>query len=275
MEIKSTSLVIADISGYTRFLMLHTTSLLHAESIITDLLEAVIAQSEHPLSIAKLEGDAVFLYATVEGDPRVFARNVLKQVTGFFDAFRTKERELIACNTCGCPACRSIDKLHLKAVLHHGDVLFKKVGQFLELAGASVILIHRLLKNSVTAKNYILMTDTYYQLSGGLEEAREESRTEHADGLGEYGVKVYYLRENISLPPPAPASIPEPGTESAILYDRMNDYAGRRLSGLEPRRKFSSLPDTKLRWFSRLDYSFGRLIPRIVVPLSRLFVDKR
>lgn len=275
MEIKSSCLVIADISGYTRFVMLHTTSLLHAETIITDLLEAVIAQSEHPLTIAKLEGDAVFLYATVEGDQRMATRNVLKQVTEFFDAFRTKERALIGCNTCGCPACRSIDKLHLKAVLHHGDVVIKKVGQFLELAGESVILIHRLLKNSITINNYILMTDTYYQLSGGLEGERVESRTEHAEGMGDVSVKVYYLREKIPLPPPAPARIPEPGTEAAILYERMNDYSFRRLSGLEPRRKFSSLPDTKLTWLSRVDYAIGRLIPQIIATLSRVFPKKR
>ena len=275
MEIRSSCLVIADIGGYTRFVMLHTTSLLHAETIITELLEAVIAQSEHPLTIAKLEGDAVFLYATVDGDQRMATRNVLKQVTEFFDAFRTKERALIGCNTCGCPACRNIDKLHLKAVLHHGEVVIKKVGQFLELAGESVILIHRLLKNSITAKDYILMTDTYYQLSGGLEGERVESRTAHAEGMGDVSVKVYYLPGKIPLPPPAPARVPEPGTEAAILYERMNDYAYRRLGGLEPRRKFSSLPDTKLTWFSRLDYTIGRLIPHIIATLSHVFAQKR
>lgn len=31
MEIKRVALVLADISGYTRFMKLHTTSLLHAE----------------------------------------------------------------------------------------------------------------------------------------------------------------------------------------------------------------------------------------------------
>ena len=275
MEIKSSCLVIADIGGYTRFVMLHTTSLLHAETIITDLLEAVIARSEHPLTIAKLEGDAVFLYATVEGDQQIAARNVLKQVTEFFDAFRARERALIGCNTCGCPACRSIDKLHLKAVLHHGDVVIKKIGQFVELAGESVILIHRLLKNSITAKDYILMTDTYYQLSGGLEGERVESRTEHAEGMGEVSVKVCYLPEKIPLPPPAPVRNPEPGTEAAILYERMNDYAYRRLSGIEPRRRFSSLPDTKLTWLSRMDYAIGRFLPHIMAPLSRLFAQKR
>ena len=38
MEVKRLALVLVDISGYTRFVKMHTMSLLHAESIITDLL---------------------------------------------------------------------------------------------------------------------------------------------------------------------------------------------------------------------------------------------
>src|SRR5690242_14581962 len=104
MEIKHACLVLADISGYTRFLMMHTTSLLHAETIITDLLETVIDEAEFPLAISKLEGDAVFLYALTEGDQQAAARDVLKQAAGFFEAFQARERALIACNTCGCSA---------------------------------------------------------------------------------------------------------------------------------------------------------------------------
>lgn len=36
---------------------------LHSQRIITDLLEAVIRQVALPLEIAKLEGDAVFIFA--------------------------------------------------------------------------------------------------------------------------------------------------------------------------------------------------------------------
>lgn len=274
MQIKPSFLVIADITGYTRFLMLHTTSVLHAETIITELLEAVMTQAEHPMTIAKLEGDAVFLYACVEGDERAAARSVLGQVRGFFDAFRTRERSLIACTTCGCSACRSIDKLHLKVVLHHGDVVTKKVGQFSELAGESVILVHRLLKNSVAARNYILMTDTFHQLSGGLAGEVAQSRTEHAEGIGAVGVKVYVLPETL-LPPAAAKGLPAPFTESAALYERMNAHADRRLRGIEPRRSFSSLPDTRLTWLNRLDYRIGLLIPRIVAALSGIFSQAR
>src|SRR5512141_3196734 len=100
MEIKRVVLVLADISGYTRFMKIHTMDLLHAEAIITDLLEAVLDQAEVPLTLSKLEGDAAFLYAALDDDRPAAsaAQDVLKQVTSFFEAFRVKERELIACD---------------------------------------------------------------------------------------------------------------------------------------------------------------------------------
>ena len=64
MELKRVVLVLADISGYTRFMKIHTMSLLHAETIITELLEAVLDHAEFPLTLSKLEGDAAFMYAT-------------------------------------------------------------------------------------------------------------------------------------------------------------------------------------------------------------------
>jgi hypothetical protein len=117
MELKRACLVLADISGYTRFLVLHTTSVLHAEVIITDLLEAVINEAEYPLAISKLEGDAVFLYAVTGDDQRAAARDVLKQAISCFEAFRTREWALIACNTCGCPASEHLFAHHASSPL--------------------------------------------------------------------------------------------------------------------------------------------------------------
>ncbi len=63
MERKSVVLALVDVSGYTHFVRAHKTSAIHAEEIIFDLLEAVINRAEYPLTLNKLEGDAVFLYA--------------------------------------------------------------------------------------------------------------------------------------------------------------------------------------------------------------------
>src|SRR5262245_28281799 len=119
MEIKRLALVLVDISGYTRFMKRHSMDLLHAEAIITELLEVVIDHAEYPLTLSKLEGDAAFLYATLEDEHQApaAAQDILKQVTAFLEAFQTKERALIASAGCRCAACDNIAELKLKAFL--------------------------------------------------------------------------------------------------------------------------------------------------------------
>ena len=60
--------VIADLSGYTGYLT--ETELDHAQDVLADPLETTIGALGPVLRLAKLEGDAVFLYApagTVDG----------------------------------------------------------------------------------------------------------------------------------------------------------------------------------------------------------------
>ena len=117
-------MVLLDISGYTEFLKFRTTSLLHAEQIVTELLDSVIEHAEHPLKLNKLEGDAAFLYAPV-GDLETTLADIYRQVEGFFRGFRNKQNELIArgAGGCACDACRHIEKLNIKAVMHYGPVI--------------------------------------------------------------------------------------------------------------------------------------------------------
>ena len=60
LKITPVYLLIADISGYTRFVTLHQTSFLHAEEIVTRLMDAVLEAATTPLVLNKLEGDAAF-----------------------------------------------------------------------------------------------------------------------------------------------------------------------------------------------------------------------
>jgi len=200
-ELKQAALVLTDISGYTRFITMRAMSLLHAEQIITDLLEAVVASAEYPLTISKFEGDAVFLYAFGDDQPAV-AKDVLSQVVAFTTAFASKQRELIAASECPCDAHVHIAALRLKSFLHFGEVVFKKIHQFEELAGEEVILIHRLLKNSVPSKEYILLTERFYQFSGGLAGQQAEQRREQY-GLGSVPIYVYYAAGSKLAEPPA------------------------------------------------------------------------
>ncbi len=241
MEIKKLSLVLADISGYTQFLRLHKVSLLHAEQIITELLEAVIDVAEHPLKLNKLEGDAAFLYAHLEDHDVEAAQDIINQVVAFFDSFKTKQQTLINAANGGCPcgACIHIGELRLKAFLHHGQAVIKRIREFEELAGNDVILIHRLLKNSISANEYILMTEKIYELSGGILNQKAESVVEDCEGIGNVRVFVF-------SPDTKPLDIPgsKPLTRfSGFLEDLRiwKEFLKRRIS--KPKPVFRNLPD--------------------------------
>jgi class 3 adenylate cyclase len=235
MELKPVVLVLADISGYTRFIRFHRVSLLHAERIIADLLESVMAEATHPLIIHELEGDAVSLYAVAE-DRGAAARSALAQVERFFEAFRTREAELVSeCSLCECDACKQVGQLKLKAVLHTGDAAFTQVRQFTKVAGEDVILAHRLLKNSVPSDEYVLMTDPFVAACGGLPERGLERRTEQVEGLGEVVVHVQDLRRDG----------PVQAAERRLLdklrtFGRLEGYTVKRLF-TRPRQTFRHL----------------------------------
>jgi len=54
------SLVLTDISGYTTYLL--GTELEHAQDVLSDLTSVVVSNVQPPLTVSKLEGDAVFSY---------------------------------------------------------------------------------------------------------------------------------------------------------------------------------------------------------------------
>ncbi|MEO8427825.1 MAG: DUF2652 domain-containing protein, partial [Verrucomicrobiota bacterium] len=154
-------LIIADISGYTRYMTANAKTLAHSQTIITELVTAIVKEVELPLEVAKLEGDAVFLYCRKENSrvPWPKAKRLIgEKLLTFFRLFSEKVGELSGSTTCTCNACTHIEKLRLKVVVHSGEALFHRVFNFLELAGVDVIIVHRLLKNSVMADQYLLMT---------------------------------------------------------------------------------------------------------------------
>ncbi len=158
-------LIITDISGYTPFMMAHRTALVHGQLIISELTKAIIKQVEIPLEISKLEGDAVFLYAVVNDSKSKddLPRQIGRKLKVFLMAFSDKLQELSQSNTCTCEACTNINQLNLKIVVHSGRAFFYELERFQELSGVDVIIVHRLLKNSVPAKQYILITAAAYQ----------------------------------------------------------------------------------------------------------------
>jgi hypothetical protein len=137
-------------------------TLAHSQVIITELIATLVRQVELPLEIAKLEGDAIFLYCRKNRasagwiDAR---RGIAAKLLGFFKLFGQKVAELRQSTTCTCSACSHIDRLRLKLVVHSGEALFHSVVHFTELAGVDVIIVHRLLKNSVRRDEYLLTSE--------------------------------------------------------------------------------------------------------------------
>ena len=193
MELQKSALVLADISGYTRFVVLHRMSMFHAEQIITELIEAIAEKARYPLHLNKLEGDAAFFVARLDDGDRYALDDIMAQVRDFFAAFRDKQSQQVA-NTiggCRCDACQTLENLKLKVIVHAGDVIEKRVGEFREVAGESVIIAHRLLKNSIEDDEYLLVTEDAAALLSDEPFPDGMPHSENIPEFGDIGAKVY------------------------------------------------------------------------------------
>ena len=191
---KKVLLMIADISGYTEFMVSSDLEIEHSQHVISELIQTIIRQIEIPLEVAKLEGDAIFLYAKKDSD--AFAWEEIRKVTGeklilFFDAFHEKLQELGGHGSCSCGACSNLHALRLKVIVHSGEALFYRIHHFNELSGSDVILVHRLLKNSAATNEYLLMTEPAYVDIEFPCLLPVEEGSEHYEHLGQVKTLVY------------------------------------------------------------------------------------
>ena len=198
-------IVLLDISGYTRFVRSHNMkrvplygdrllrmSEAHAEHVVTDLLEALVAAVGPCLRVEKLEGDAILMSAVTEEERCAdTALQIVDRLEGIFAAFHTRLHELIFCRTCLCDCCSQMGQLQIKAIAHYGPFLVKEVLGMRELAGQELIRAHRLLKNEVDGDEYLLLTDAVVELGEVRGALSLESHTETDPDLGETKVWVH------------------------------------------------------------------------------------
>jgi hypothetical protein len=156
--IEASCLLIADISGYTSYLA--GVELDHAQDILADLMSTVVTSLRPTFSLAKLEGDAAFTVAPAD---RVDGSLVLDTIERCYFGFRRRRRDVRQATACECDACVRIPDLNLKFVLHLGAVARQRMAGMEELVGADVIVVHRLLKNSVVESTgieaYVLFSE--------------------------------------------------------------------------------------------------------------------
>ncbi len=161
--------LIPDISGFTKFLK--TTEISHSKHIIEELMNLLIKETKELFQIAEVEGDALFLY---QFDHKIDVDSVYKLVQNAFKAFHKHLINYNHLRICNCGACSTAVELSVKFVLHYGKVEFVTVNGKEKPYGIEVIKAHRLLKNDIDNKEYLLFSDDF-KSKHGLPSKKEES----------------------------------------------------------------------------------------------------
>ena len=199
-------LLLADISGYTRFLqdvatahgaeMATMTELPAAYPLITSLLDGIVARIVPPFRLSKLEGDAVFAYAS-DDSFGYRGEEVVECMKRCYADFRSRRDEAHELMFCDCVACGRLNELDLKFVLHCGSYVVQSIAGHDELLGPDVTMAHLLLKNNVAEvfgrSAYALLTQSAaQQLDVPL--AESTPHTEQFEHYPPIGAHVFTLQ---------------------------------------------------------------------------------
>lgn len=234
--------LLADLSGFTAFLA--DSELDHAQGILEQVLETVVASLTPTLTLNEIEGDAVFVYGPASRVSRGELIAELVEVT--YAAFRDQQRTMLRNATCPCRACQSIGELDLKFVTHFGDFAFGEVAGKRKPIGSSVNVAHRLLKNRIAEstgwRGYVLFSEAALnemQLSPEGFRASEEEY-EHLGMVRTYSGDLHRRYEEIVEQRRVALAADETHAEvvhdfdmpPAIVWDWLND-TDKRTSWME------------------------------------------
>ncbi|HET7127676.1 MAG TPA: DUF2652 domain-containing protein [Gaiellaceae bacterium] len=196
-------LLLADIAGYTEFMRLHRLNLAHSQEITRRLLESML-DAVPGLSLVEVEGDALFLSAGSSS-------GWLPATVAMYEAFHTQQQWMVAHNLCVCDACRRIGNLHVKFVAHLGEVEQQRIRDAEKLVGIDVIAVHRMLKNDVPAREYVLMSEPLYEQLETRLRGSAVRIDQELDGLGTmplYFVELAGRSTEAEAPTPPEPTLP-------------------------------------------------------------------
>ena len=100
---------------------------------------------------------------------------------------------------CSCDACAGVAALRLKQVVHAGEVAVEKIGRFEKLFGLAVIIVHRMLKNSVPEREYLMVSESAFSNFGDFFGLEPERRIVELEGIGEHRMMVFYAEQLASV----------------------------------------------------------------------------
>lgn len=189
-KIYSGVIILGDVSGYTG--LVTQTEIEHSQSIIQFLFDRIYEATGEQFIVNEIEGDAIFAYAVEPKDPGSLLLATIGQLKEYGHAFYHARKQMLdkptdGPNACECNACLNIYKLSFKFIVHYGQFGINKVGPFVKLIGADVVLAHRLLKNSVPGHEYVLLTQKTLDLLPGETQAKFTPLVESIDKFGEVG----------------------------------------------------------------------------------------
>lgn len=169
-------LVLADISGYTKFIA--ATELEHSDVLVRRMLSTIVASLKGRLEMAQLEGDGVFFVG--EG----IAPDLIPWLEDSYLTFHRRMRTFLERRQCSCDACGKAPDLTIKFIAHHGRYSRQRIGETGQVHGVDVIVPHRLAKNSVPSSEYILVTRDLFER---LPESQRVSFVPHAEDAADLG----------------------------------------------------------------------------------------
>lgn len=228
---------IPDISGFTKFVS--ETEIGHSQHIIKELLEALVDSNSIGLRVSEFEGDAVLFYRHGAPPP---LEDLVAQARRMFVEFHTRLQRNELFRICQCGACRGATGLTLKIVAHLGPASAMRVKDHDKFIGTAVIVAHRLLKNSVAEREYLLLSG---DLLGALpkRESKVQTLAAGADTYDEIGpVQYHYLSlhtflDEIKIEPPQPFAVKNPvkmlevvqhvAAPAELVYQTLIDLPGR------------------------------------------------
>ena len=152
-------LVLADITGFTSFVA--TSELDHSRAILGEIFKLILHRFTPRLTLAEIEGDAVFAFAPDHQLPR--GETLLEIIEATYVDFRDQQRSARRTVTCTCTACQMSGQLDLKFITHYGEFVLQDAGGKPKPLGSSVNLLHRLAKNKLSEstgwRGYALFTN--------------------------------------------------------------------------------------------------------------------
>ena len=228
---------IPDLGGFTKFVA--ETEIQHSQHIIKELLEALVDANTLGMKVSEFEGDAVLFYRN--GAPPSLDQ-LVQQARKMYLDFHTLLKKFEYARVCQCGACSGASRLALKMVAHFGSAGTMQVKNHLKFIGKDIIIAHRLLKNSVTVPEYLLITQATLSkvadANGQLVSFGDGANAYDDLGTIEYHFKSLesYLDE-VKVAPPVPAGLKNPRRMTQLtrsidapierVYQQLIDLPGR------------------------------------------------